>query len=132
MSQLCLGASFPMEAACGDSVPTAAAAAEEKGLHGLIKVLLQHFVGPALSLPVVTLCRCCCCCRIWLGSLSMSMTWWGKIGEGTYGVVYLATSKQDKKQLYAIKKFKTGRVGLNSLPDSLACHPRFKGGQMTC
>lgn len=35
----------------------------------------------------------------------------GKIGEGTYGVVYLATSKQDKKQLYAIKKFKTGRVG---------------------
>ena len=36
----------------------------------------------------------------------------GKIGEGTYGVVYLATSKQDKKQLYAIKKFKTGRVRL--------------------
>lgn len=34
----------------------------------------------------------------------------GKIGEGTYGVVYLATSKRDKKQLYAIKKFKTGRV----------------------
>lgn len=34
----------------------------------------------------------------------------GKIGEGTYGVVYLATSKQDKKKLYAIKKFKTGRV----------------------
>lgn len=34
----------------------------------------------------------------------------GKIGEGTYGVVYLATAKHDKKQLFAIKKFKTGRV----------------------
>jgi serine/threonine protein kinase len=34
----------------------------------------------------------------------------GKIGEGTYGVVYLATSKQDKKRVFAIKKFKTGRV----------------------
>lgn len=27
-----------------------------------------------------------------------------------YGVVYLATAKHDKKQLFAIKKFKTGRV----------------------
>lgn len=34
----------------------------------------------------------------------------GKIGEGTYGLVYLATAKHDKKQLFAIKKFKTGRV----------------------
>jgi serine/threonine protein kinase len=34
----------------------------------------------------------------------------GKIGEGTYGVVYLAASKDGGKKLYAIKKFKTGRV----------------------
>jgi serine/threonine protein kinase len=39
----------------------------------------------------------------------------GKIGEGTYGVVYLATSKQDKKRVYAIKKFKTGRVRSSSM-----------------
>jgi serine/threonine protein kinase len=39
----------------------------------------------------------------------------GKIGEGTYGVVYLATAKQDKKQLFAIKKFKTGRVSMPAL-----------------
>jgi hypothetical protein len=29
-------------------------------------------------------------------------------------VVYLATSKQDKKRVYAIKKFKTGRVSSSS------------------
>ncbi len=34
----------------------------------------------------------------------------GRIGEGTYGVVYLATSKTGDKRLYAIKTFKTGRV----------------------
>eukprot|EP00878_Enallax_costatus_P035578 GHUV01039754.1.p1 GENE.GHUV01039754.1~~GHUV01039754.1.p1 ORF type:complete len:221 (+),score=39.64 GHUV01039754.1:357-1019(+) len=43
----------------------------------------------------------------------------GKIGEGTYGVVYLATSKQDKKQLYAIKKFKTGREGDGISPTAI-------------
>eukprot|EP00775_Hariotina_reticulata_P004955 gene4955-5196_t len=43
----------------------------------------------------------------------------GKIGEGTYGVVYLATSKQDKRQLYAIKKFKTGREGDGISPTAI-------------
>jgi hypothetical protein len=38
----------------------------------------------------------------------------GKIGEGTYGVVYLATAKQDRTQMFAIKKFKTGRVSFDS------------------
>ena len=38
----------------------------------------------------------------------------GKIGEGTYGVVYLAASKDGGKRLYAIKKFKTGRVSTNT------------------
>lgn len=42
----------------------------------------------------------------------------GKIGEGTYGVVYLATAKHDKKQLFAIKKFKTGRVRAGFCPAS--------------
>jgi serine/threonine protein kinase len=42
----------------------------------------------------------------------------GKIGEGTYGVVHLATSKQDKKRVYAIKKFKTGRVRSSSSSSS--------------
>jgi serine/threonine protein kinase len=45
----------------------------------------------------------------------------GKIGEGTYGVVYLATAKQDKKQLFAIKKFKTGRVSSHKKQSGL--HP---------
>uniref|UniRef100_A0A383V6A6 Protein kinase domain-containing protein n=1 Tax=Tetradesmus obliquus TaxID=3088 RepID=A0A383V6A6_TETOB len=43
----------------------------------------------------------------------------GKIGEGTYGVVYLATSKQDKKRVYAIKKFKTGREGDGISPTAI-------------
>ena len=34
----------------------------------------------------------------------------GKIGEGTYGVVYLAVSKDNAKNLLAIKTFKTARV----------------------
>ncbi|KAF6264220.1 cdc2-like protein kinase-like protein [Scenedesmus sp. NREL 46B-D3] len=43
----------------------------------------------------------------------------GKIGEGTYGVVYLATSKQDKKRVFAIKKFKTGREGDGISPTAI-------------
>lgn len=43
----------------------------------------------------------------------------GKIGEGTYGVVYLATSKQDNKRVYAIKKFKTGREGDGISPTAI-------------
>lgn len=38
----------------------------------------------------------------------------GKIGEGTYGVVYLARSKQTQNdRLLAVKTFKTGRVGIH-------------------
>jgi hypothetical protein len=46
----------------------------------------------------------------------------GKIGEGTYGVVYLATSKQDKKRVFAIKKFKTGRVRSSRSSASVSVH----------
>jgi len=38
----------------------------------------------------------------------------GKIGEGTYGVVYLAADRADRSRLLAIKKFKTGRVWQHS------------------
>lgn len=33
-----------------------------------------------------------------------------KIGEGTYGLVYLALARDGSRRLYAIKTFKTGRV----------------------
>jgi len=33
-----------------------------------------------------------------------------KIGEGTYGLVYLAAARDGSRKLYAIKTFKTGRV----------------------
>jgi hypothetical protein len=33
-----------------------------------------------------------------------------KIGEGTYGLVYLAAARDGSGRLYAIKTFKTGRV----------------------
>jgi serine/threonine protein kinase len=51
----------------------------------------------------------------------------GKIGEGTYGIVYLATAKHDKKQLFAIKKFKTGRV--SRLGWAGVVQPLTEGGQ---
>ena len=34
----------------------------------------------------------------------------GKIGEGTYGVVYLARGRDSRKKLYAIKTFKGAKV----------------------
>lgn len=34
----------------------------------------------------------------------------GKIGEGTYGVVYLGNPKDQPKRLLAIKTFKPGKV----------------------
>jgi hypothetical protein len=34
-----------------------------------------------------------------------------KIGEGTYGLVYLAAARDGSRRLFAIKTFKTGRVG---------------------
>jgi hypothetical protein len=34
----------------------------------------------------------------------------GKIGEGTYGLVYLAYSRGNPSKLFAIKTFKTARV----------------------
>jgi len=43
----------------------------------------------------------------------------GKIGEGTYGVVYLGASRETPRKLYAIKTFKTGRVRLVDLGVSL-------------
>jgi hypothetical protein len=49
----------------------------------------------------------------------------GKIGEGTYGVVYLAVSKDNARQLLAIKTFKTARV--RSIGDVL----RFMSGIAT-
>lgn len=42
----------------------------------------------------------------------------GRIGEGTYGVVYLAASREQpgtRRRLFAIKTFKTGRVSLTSV-----------------
>lgn len=35
----------------------------------------------------------------------------GKVGEGTYGVVYLAYTKEPLRRLLAIKTFKPGKVG---------------------
>ena len=35
----------------------------------------------------------------------------GKIGEGTYGVVYLVNPKDHQRKLLAIKTFKPGKVG---------------------
>lgn len=34
----------------------------------------------------------------------------GKVGEGTYGVVYLASPKENQRKLLAIKTFKPGKV----------------------
>ncbi len=34
----------------------------------------------------------------------------GKIGEGTYGLVYLAYSRDNPSKMFAIKTFKTARV----------------------
>lgn len=34
----------------------------------------------------------------------------GKIGEGTYGVVYLARSKEGRSKMLAVKTFKPGKV----------------------
>ena len=36
----------------------------------------------------------------------------GKIGEGTYGVVYLARSRGARSRLLAVKTFKPGKVRL--------------------
>lgn len=35
----------------------------------------------------------------------------GKVGEGTYGVVYLARPHANRSKLLAIKTFKPGKVG---------------------
>jgi serine/threonine protein kinase len=42
----------------------------------------------------------------------------GKIGEGTYGVVYLARSREAHPRLLAIKTFKPGKVSFG--PESTA------------
>jgi hypothetical protein len=34
----------------------------------------------------------------------------GKVGEGTYGLVYLANTRDPKRKLIAIKTFKPGKV----------------------
>ena len=39
----------------------------------------------------------------------------GKVGEGTYGVVYLAHTKDPHRKLLAIKTFKPGKVPLSVL-----------------
>lgn len=44
-----------------------------------------------------------------------------KIGEGTYGVVYLAAARDGSGKLYAIKTFKPGRVGGSSMYQRLRC-----------
>ncbi|KAF8068174.1 CDKE-1 [Scenedesmus sp. PABB004] len=48
----------------------------------------------------------------------------GKIGEGTYGVVYLATARGGPRTVYAIKKFKTGRVRAPAHPRRVPARPR--------
>ena len=38
----------------------------------------------------------------------------GKVGEGTYGLVYLANTRDPQKKLIAIKTFKPGKVPAES------------------
>ena len=50
----------------------------------------------------------------------------GKIGEGTYGVVYLARSREPRPCLLAVKTFKPGKARLPSLrcwPARNGCRP---------
>ncbi|KIZ04186.1 hypothetical protein MNEG_3767, partial [Monoraphidium neglectum] len=42
-------------------------------------------------------------------SLALRYEILGKIGEGTYGLVYLAAARDGSRKLFAIKTFKTGR-----------------------
>jgi len=39
----------------------------------------------------------------------------GKVGEGTYGLVYLANTRDPQRKLIAIKTFKPGKVAIFSL-----------------
>lgn len=43
----------------------------------------------------------------------------GKIGEGTYGLVFLARTKQHRKSSIAIKKFKQSKEGDGVSPTAI-------------
>ena len=43
----------------------------------------------------------------------------GKVGEGTYGNVYLAHSKTQQSKILAVKTFKTSKVETPSLMESV-------------
>ncbi len=47
----------------------------------------------------------------------------GKIGEGTYGVVYLARSREPRPSLLAVKTFKPGKA----CPGARIFHPEAIG-----
>eukprot|EP00951_Prasinocladus_malaysianus_P004923 scaffold34935_cov44-Prasinocladus_malaysianus.AAC.1 len=42
-----------------------------------------------------------------------------KIGEGTYGVVYLSRSKRSRQRIFAIKTFKSAKEGEGVSPTAI-------------